>query len=116
MRTQMKRPCVFCCLDEDGETCKRLTEVLNSCGATYCYVISARNVSSALWWARNERFDLYVLGKQFRDETGLELCRKLREFDPHAPVIFHAEDADDSESRLPGQAAGGAGIHRQPGR
>ena len=106
MHTQMKRPRVFCCLDEEGETCNRLTEALNTCGATYCYVISARNVSSVLWWARSERFDLYILGRSFADGAGLELCRKLREFDSHTPVIFYAGDADDPERRLEGLAAG----------
>ena len=106
MHTQMKRPRVFCCLDEDGETCKWLTEVLNSCGATYCYVISARDIGSALWWARSERFDLYILGREFADGTGLEICRQLRESDPHTPIIFCAENAGESERRLEGLAAG----------
>jgi DNA-binding response OmpR family regulator len=106
MYTQIKRPRVFCCLDENNDTCKRLTEVLNSCGATYCCVISARDICSALWWAKSERFDLYILGRSFADGTGLELCRKLREFDPHTPIFFYAEDADDSERRLEGLAAG----------
>lgn len=106
MHTHMKRPRVFCCLDENGETCKRLTAVLNSCGATYCYVISALDVGSALWWAKSERFDLYILGQGFPDGTGLELCRQLRESDPHTPIIFYAEDAGDFERRLEGLAAG----------
>ena len=106
MHTHMKRPRVFCCLDENGETCERLTEVLNTCGATYCYVISARDVGSALWWARSEHFDLYILGREFADEMGLELCRQLREFDPHTPIIFYAEDAGDFERRLEGLTAG----------
>lgn len=102
--TQKRR--IFCCVDDNGETCVGLTGVLNRCGGTGCNVVCARASASALWWASSERFDLYILGREFPDGTGLELCRKLREFDPRTPVIFYAEDAGDSERRLEGLAAG----------
>jgi DNA-binding response OmpR family regulator len=106
MFAQTQRPRIFCCIDDNGETCVRLTEKLNLAGGLACDVISAREAKSALWWARNERFDLYILDKEFPDGSGLELCRKLREVYPHTPIIFYSEDAGDSESRLAGISAG----------
>lgn len=106
MLTRPKRVRVLCCVDDQGETCVRLTEVLNRCGDVGYDVISAREAGSALWWLKNERFDLYILDRELPDGTGLELCRKIREFDNHTPVIFYAEDAGEAERRLAGLSAG----------
>ena len=91
--TRQKRSRVFRCVDDNGETCMQLTSLLKQAGGAVCDIISARDTRSARWWAGNERFDLYILGGELSDGTGLELCRKIREFDPHTPVIFYAEDA-----------------------
>jgi DNA-binding response OmpR family regulator len=38
--------------------------------------------------AREGRFDLYLLDSKFREGSGAELCKAIREFDPTTPVIF----------------------------
>ncbi len=58
-------------------------------------VVSAKCVNEALRLAAEAltldpdyRYDLYLLDVMLPDGNGLELCRRLREFDPDTPVIF----------------------------
>src|SRR5215216_5850010 len=106
MPTRPGRLRVFCCVDDNGETCVRLTEVLNRCGGDGYDVVCAREAASALWWLSNERFDLYILDHKFPDGSGLDLCRKIRELDRNTPIVFYAEDAGESDCRLEGLSAG----------
>ena len=38
--------------------------------------------------AQGEDFDLFLLDYQLAGGTGRELCRRIREFDPHTPILF----------------------------
>lgn len=100
MSAPQKRFRVFCCVDDCGETCVRLSRLLNESGTASYEVICARDLQSVLWWAGNERFDLYVIDQEFPDGTGLELCKKLRELLAHVPIILYAEDAGGSDKRV----------------
>jgi DNA-binding response OmpR family regulator len=82
------------CVDDDEDTCFMLTRLLQQ--ENY-EVKTVKSVSEALELARNESFNLYILDEWFPREAGLGLCRKVREFDPHTPIIFYSGAAFDSD-------------------
>src|SRR5262247_847059 len=48
----------------------------------------ARDFNEGLSLARREYFDLYILDSWLPDRSGVELCRAIRDFDPHTPILF----------------------------
>ena len=52
-------------------------------------LIYARNFAEGLRLARRGYFDLYILDNWLPDGNGIELCRVIREFDPHTPILFY---------------------------
>jgi len=50
--------------------------------------VRARNFTEGLRFATKKYFDLYILDNWLPDGTGVDLCRHIREFDPHTPIIF----------------------------
>ena len=82
------------CAEDDEDTCFMLTHLLEQ--ENY-EVKTARTVSDALQLARSESFNLYILDEWFPKDAGLTLCRKIREFDPHTPIIFYSGAAFDSD-------------------
>ena len=53
---------------------------------------------TGLRMAKRQYFDLYVLDNQIPGGTGIELCRRIREFDPNTPILFCSGSADSSEA------------------
>ena len=51
-------------------------------------LISARDFDEGLLAARRGYFDLYILDNWLPDGSGIGLCRAVREFDPHTPILF----------------------------
>ena len=82
------------CVDDDEDTCFMLTHLL---GQENYECKAVKTVSEALQLARNESFNLYILDEWFPKDAGLGLCRKLREFDPHTPIIFYSGAAFESD-------------------
>jgi CheY-like chemotaxis protein len=82
------------CVDDDEDTCLMLVTLL---GRENYEVVAVKSVSEALGLARAESFNLYVLDEWFPQDAGLVLCRKLREFDPHTPIVFYSGAAFDSD-------------------
>jgi len=82
------------CVDDDEDTCFMLTHLLKQ--ENY-ETKTARTISEALEMARSESFNLYILDEWFPREAGVGLCRKIREFDPHTPIIFYSGAAFDSD-------------------
>lgn len=82
------------CVDDDDDTCFMLSHLLRheNYGVTTC-----RAVGDALELAQSESFNLYILDEWFPREAGLGLCRKIREFDPHTPIIFYSGAAFESD-------------------
>jgi DNA-binding response OmpR family regulator len=48
----------------------------------------ARGFDEGLFAARRGYFDLYILDNWAPGGSGGELCRLIREFDPHTPILF----------------------------
>jgi DNA-binding response OmpR family regulator len=44
-------------------------------------------------------FDLYFLDNWLAGASGVELCRKLREVDPHTPILIYSGAAQDSDKK-----------------
>jgi DNA-binding response OmpR family regulator len=53
----------------------------------------ARNFDEGLRFARRRYFDLYILDNWLPDGSGIGLCRLIREFDPHTPILFYSAAA-----------------------
>src|SRR5215475_2114668 len=58
-----------------------------------CRLIYARDFNEGLRLARRGYFDLYILDNWLPDRSGVELCRAIREFDPHTPILFYSSAA-----------------------
>ena len=82
------------CVDDEADTCAMLVALL---GRENYEVTAVKTVSEALDLARAESFSLYILDEWFPREAGLGLCRKIREFDRHTPIIFYSGAAFDSD-------------------
>jgi len=54
------------------------------------HVTTSGSCTDAYRLAERELFDLYIIDGLLPDGTGLELCRQLRVFDPHTPIVFHS--------------------------
>jgi two-component system OmpR family response regulator len=53
----------------------------------------ARDFDGGLRLARQGYFDLYIMDNWLPDGSGIGLCRAIREFDPHTPILFYSAAA-----------------------
>jgi len=53
-------------------------------------LICARDFGAGLRLARQRYFDLYMIDNWLPDGSGAELCRLIRRFDPHTPIVFYS--------------------------
>src|SRR5262245_27579913 len=56
-------------------------------------LICARDCDEGLRLAQQRGFDLYILDCWMPDKSGIELCRAIREFDLHTPILFYSAAA-----------------------
>jgi DNA-binding response OmpR family regulator len=56
-------------------------------------VVVAGDYDEGLRIARRQYFDLYLLGARMPGGTGIELCLRIREFDPNTPVLLYSGQA-----------------------
>jgi DNA-binding response OmpR family regulator len=82
------------CVDDDEDTCFLLTTLLEQEGFE---TKSIKSVEQALELSRRDSFNLYVIDAWFSRGSGTGLCRKIREFDPHTPIIVYSGAAFDSD-------------------
>lgn len=81
------------CVEDDNDTSFMLTYLLMQEGYE---ASSAETVEQALEMSHRESFSLYILDEWFLKRSGTELCRKIREFDPHTPIIIYSGTALES--------------------
>jgi len=56
-------------------------------------VVTGSTIKTGVDLAGSEKFDLYLLDSWLPDGSGLELCRKIREFDQKTPILFYSAAA-----------------------
>jgi CheY-like chemotaxis protein len=56
-------------------------------------IICASDFDEGLRLAQQQDFDLYILDNWLPDKSGIELCRAIRAFDPHTPILFYSAAA-----------------------
>jgi DNA-binding response OmpR family regulator len=90
----MNTPGRILCVEDDQNICELLGIMFRRAGYE---VKSARTLEEGINLARRESFDLYILDQMFSDGTGLELCRRLREFDSQTSIIFFSGLASEMD-------------------
>jgi len=84
------------CVDDDEDSRDMLSTLLRFSR------IEARAVATAaqaLSLIQAERFDLYLLDAWLPDLDGFELCRRMRNFDPHTPILFFSGAAFEDDKK-----------------
>ncbi len=76
---------------EDNEDACCMVKML--LGFSNIEVVTAKTVADAWQLAKSEYFDLYLLDSYFPDGSGLDLCRKLREYAPQTPILVYSANA-----------------------
>lgn len=80
--------------DDNEDSCLMLSTML---GFSSIETTSANTIDEALRLAQAERFDLYLLDSRFPEGSGLELCRKLREYNSSIPIVFYSGEAYEAD-------------------
>ena len=96
--------------EDDEDSCLMVSTM---CGFAGIEIISTATVAGAWQLAQTEYFDLYLLDSRFPDGDGLELCRRLREYAPHTPILFYSGNAFEDD-RKNGLAAGASDYLTKP--
>jgi len=96
--------------EDDKDTCLMTRILLGHSGIE---VETARTIESAVRKAKNGEFQAYLLESRFRDGSGLQLCRRLREINPHVPVVFYSGEGLLTGQKI-GLAAGAAAYLVKP--
>ena len=89
------RPRVLC-VDDDEDSRVMLITLLRLA------LIEAKAVGTAaqaLSLMQRERFDLYLLDGWLPGLDGFELCRRMRAFDPHIPILFFSGAAYEADKK-----------------
>lgn len=97
-------------VDDHQDTCEMVQTWLGFSGHE---VVFALNTDGGFKRAREGGFDIIILDWLLKDGTGLDLCRKIRSFDPLTPILFCSGEGRDTELRE-GLIAGGQGFFVKP--
>lgn len=63
-------------------------------------VITGSTIESGVALAGTGGFDLYLLDSWLPDGSGLELCKRIRQFDQSTPILFYSAAAYAADSDL----------------
>src|SRR6188474_1612192 len=77
-------------IEDHDDTRELVTLVL---GQKSIEVVSGSTIQSGVALAGSDEFDLYLLDSWLPDGSGLDLCRKIREFDKATPILFYSAAA-----------------------
>ena len=82
------------CVEDDVESREMMTILL---GAGGCEVVTASGTTDALNLATKDRFALIILDNWLEMGSGVELCKKIRGFDPQTPIVFYSAAAYEAD-------------------
>ena len=77
-------------IEDHEDTRELVTLVLEQRGYE---VVTGTTIESGIALAFSQPFDLYLLDSWLPDGSGLDLCRRIREFDTVTPVLFYSAAA-----------------------
>jgi DNA-binding response OmpR family regulator len=97
-------------VEDDDDTRELVTYVLAEINYR---VMGAANRDDALMLARTNDFDLYVIDNWMSGGSGIDLCKKLRQFDTRTPILFYSGAAFESDKQQ-AFAAGAQGYLIKP--
>jgi len=83
-------------IEDDQDTRELVTYVL---AVSNYEVVAAANYEDALLLARTEHFDLYLIDNWMSGGSGIDLCKKLREFDTSTPILFYSGAAYENDKQ-----------------
>lgn len=63
-------------------------------------VVTGSTIQSGIALAASQDFDLYLLDSWLPDGSGLDLCRRIREFDKTTPILFYSAAAYEIDKDL----------------
>jgi DNA-binding response OmpR family regulator len=63
-------------------------------------VVTGSTIQSGVALAGSQQFDLYLLDSWLPDGSGLDLCKKIREFDKSTPILFYSAAAYEADRDL----------------
>ncbi|HJY27592.1 MAG TPA: response regulator [Pyrinomonadaceae bacterium] len=63
-------------------------------------VVTGSTIQSGIALAASQDFDLYLLDSWLPDGSGLDLCRRIREFDKVTPILFYSAAAYEIDKDL----------------
>jgi DNA-binding response OmpR family regulator len=89
------RPRVLC-VDDDEDSRVMLVTLLRM---AFIEAKAVGNAAQALSLIQSERFDLYMLDGWLPEIDGFELCRRMRAFDPHIPILFFSGAAYEADKK-----------------
>ncbi len=81
-------------VDDHQDTRLMMAALLQDCGYG---VLTAGSVVEGLELAKEIDFDLYILDVRLPDGTGVELCQKLRELHPTAPILYYSAYGNEAD-------------------
>jgi len=83
-------------VEDDKDTRELVTYVL---ARSHYKVIPAENCDDALMIARSSQFDLYLIDNWMSGCSGIDLCKKLRKFNPRTPILFYSGAAYEGDKQ-----------------
>lgn len=89
------RPRVLC-VDDDEDSRVMLVILLR---LAFIEAKAVGTAAQALSLIQAEHFDLYTLESWLPEIDGFELCRRMRAFDPHIPILFFSGAAFETDKR-----------------
>ena len=88
--------CRILYVDDNEDTRQLMHLLLTQAGYE---VRTAESAARALEQAKREQFEIYILDNRMPDMSGVELLRRIREFDFDTPVIFYSAAAYEEDRR-----------------
>ena len=76
-------------------------------------VVLATDSEEAMHVACAMSFELYLIDNWLPGESGVDLCKRLREFDPRTPILFYSGAGYEQDKRA-AFAAGAQGYLTKP--
>ena len=82
------------CSDDHDDTRAMMAILLDGCGYE---VTTAGSLAETLPLTEKGGFDLFILDGIYPDGFGVDLCKQIRNFDSHTPILFLSGLAHESD-------------------